>query len=524
MLFIMSTSVSAQQNFFENANSFFNQFVAGSDIRYQTIKSAPQELDQLLAEIKSTGSLEVTDAKSKALLINAYNLFVIKGIIDEYPIKSPQQVTSFFNNQKYTVGGTQVSLNELEKDILLKQTGDARLHFVLVCGAKGCPSIINSAYMPETLDTQMDRQTKIALNDQDFTQVDYESKTATLSQIFEWYRKDFLEGKGSIFPFINKFRNQTIGPEFKVNYYTYDWTLNDASPGTAKQAVTESTSNLLQFTPSQLFRKGQYEINVFNNLYSQTAVRNREGNEVVSGVRASILTSTIQWTYGVSKNAKVNAGLDLVLSAGSAGPGPGSNQFQLFGSNKTASDFAVSAIGPRIKFQPIKKLSFFSAQSSILIPVAQNLETRQPFLALNRYLFRNQLFYDFRLTDNFRLFYEFDINYYMRRNKVNHFFLPNFVDLPSSLFITYFPNGKLSLFLSSQLSGRYGRTSLKETDANGKFGLLQSYFQMGGGAKYQLTSELGFELSYGNFISGKGFEGFEVGAGEVVNFGLRFIR
>lgn len=523
-LMLISVLAHAQENFFDKADEFFGRYVDGTSVLYQEVKSNPELLDQLLAEISTSRSLEIADNRDKAFLINAYNLFVIKGVIDEYPIKSPQQVSAFFNNQKFEVAGKAVSLNGLEKDILLKQTEDARLHFVLVCGAKGCPRIINKAYTPETLDAQMDEQTRIALNDENFTRVDYTNKTVGLSQIFQWYRQEFLEGKGTILPFINKYRERNIGPEFKRSYYNYDWTLNDAAPSDAKQVVTKSTSNLLQFTPSQLFRKGQYEINIFNNLYSQTAVRNRVGDEVVSGVRASILTSSIQWTYGVSKNAKVNIGADIVLSSGSVGPAQGSNQFQLFSSTKTVSDIAVSAIGPRIKFQPIKKLSFLSTQSSFLVPVAQNLENRQPFLALNRYLWRNQFFYDFKLTDKFRLFYEFDINYYLRRNKTDHFFLPNFVDLPSSLFVTYFPNGKLSLFLSGQLSGRYGRTSLEEIDENGKFGLLQSYFQIGGGAKYQLTSELGIELSYGNFISGKGFEGFEVGAGEVVNFGIRYIK
>ncbi|MEP5611522.1 MAG: DUF547 domain-containing protein [Cyclobacteriaceae bacterium] len=525
-LIAICTSAFGQGNFFDDADQFFSRYIKGKGVLYQEVKQNPQQMDALLAYVESNGTLEVNSDNDKALLINSYNLAVIKGIVEEYPVGSPQRITAFFDTKRITIAGQNLSLNDLEKEILLKQTNDPRLHFALVCGAKGCPQIISRAYRPEKLDEQLDEQTRLALNDENFIQVDDQARTVKLSQIFEWYRKEFLQNRGSVLPFINRYRVQNIRPESKISYYSYDWTLNDS--GTPeKEVVTTSTSNLLQFTPSQLFAKGQYEINVFNNLYSQTKTRDRQGDEVSFGGRASILTSTIQWTYGVSKNAKVNAGLDLVLSAGAGGLASGSNHFQLFSSDKSAGDFAVAAVGARIKFQPIKKFSFYSVQTGLLIPVAKDLEGvsgRGTFLALNRYLWRTQFFYDFKLTRTLRLFYEFDINYYMRRNKQDHFFLPNFVDLPSSLFFNYFPNGKLNLFLSGQYAGRYGNSALKETNPNAKFGLLQWYLQLGAGAKYQVTSNLGFEISYGNFVSGRGLEGFEVGAGQVWNLGIRYIR
>ncbi|MEP1094415.1 MAG: DUF547 domain-containing protein [Cyclobacteriaceae bacterium] len=525
-LIAISIHAFAQGAFFDDADKFFNRYVIKRGVLYKEIKENPQLLNDLLAYVESNGRLEISNDGDKALLINAYNLSVIKGIVTEYPVSSPQRIAAFFDTKRITIEGQSLSLNELEKEILLKQTNDPRLHFALVCAAKGCPRIINLAYRPEKLNDQLDEQTRVALNDETFLQVDYLGKTVKLSQIFEWYRKDFLENRGSVLPFINRYREENLRPDFKISYYSYDWALNDS--GTPeKEIVTTSTSNLLQFTPSQLFAKGQYEINVFNNLYSQTKTRDRRGNEVSFGGRASILTSTIQWTYGISKKAKVNVGVDLVLSAGSGGLASGSNHFQLFTSNKSTSDFAVSAIGPRIKFQPIKKFSFYSVQTGLLIPVAKDLEGvsgRETFLALNRYLWRTQFFYDFKLTRTLRLFYEFDINYYMRRNKQDHFFLPNFVDLPSSLFINYFPNGKLNVFLSGQYAGRYGNTALRETTPSADFGLLQWYLQLGGGAKYQVTSNLGLEISYGNFVAGRGLEGFEVGAGQVWNLGIRYIK
>ena len=520
-------TASAQNTFFDKADQFFMENVKNGLVDYEKIKKNPSTLNSIIKDIELQAKLDASTDEQKALLINAYNLFVIKGIVDAYPTASPQQITSFFDNKNFTIEGKKVSLNQLEKEVLIKQTKDARLHFALVCAAKGCPKIIPEAYRPSSLDAQLDRQTRLALNDASFTQVNYQGKTVKLSKIFEWYRKDFTTQSGDLLTFINQYRDRSIGSEFAIFYYKYNWELNGIKP-VSKPTSKSNSSNLLQFTPSQLFGKGQYEVNFFNNLYSQTSVRDDQGNNLEQDRRVSILTSTLQFTYGVSEKAKVNLGVDVILAGGSIGFTPG-NQFQLFGSN-IASDLAVAAVGPRIKFQPIPKYKFYSVQSTFLFPVARDLEgqtnERDVFLALNRYQWRTQFFYDFKLTEKLRLFYDFTINYLIRRNRDEVFFGPNFVDLPSTVFLNYFPTQKWNFFVNGQYVSRYGNTRLEDVESNleKKFGLLQWIIQVGGGVKYQATPQLGFEVSYGNFVAGRGFQGIEAGAGAVVNFGIRFIR
>ena len=254
-------------------------------------------------------------------------------------------------------------------------------------------------------------------------------------------------------------------------------------------------------------------------------MRNAQGDRVSSGIRTSILTSNIQYTVGVSENRRVNLGVDLVIGGGSVGPSGESSHFQLLGGNTSARDLALAAFGPRVKFQPFRRWAFFSIQSTFLIPLADDLEgqnEREVFVALNRYTFRNQFLADFKLTEKFRLFYEFAANYLIRRNKEEVFFQPNFIDLPSTLFVNYFPTAKWNLFVMGQYAPRLGRTALSE-DPTSQFGLLQWLTQLGAGLKYQATDKIGFELSYGNFVASQGIQGIEAGAGQVVNFAVRFI-
>lgn len=522
----MSTAIHAhgQSEFYDKADEFFADYVEDGSINYNGIRTDTGDLDELIDWLDKNAILDATSPDGKAQLINAYNLFVIKGIADAKPVRSVQDLSAFFDRKIYRVGGAKVSLNELEKNVLIKQTGDPRLHFVLVCAAKGCPVLINEAYRPERLDQQLDRQTTLAMNSPEFTRV--QSNSIQLSRIFEWYKSDFTKGNGSVIDFINQYRTTPVDQNVNVGYYEYDWSLNAQAP-IEKAKKAKSTSNLLQFTPSQLFRKGQYEVNIFNNLYSQTSVWDRDGNTISQDRRLNILTSNIQFTYGVSNNAKVNIGADIVLSTGSVGFTPG-GQFQLFASDNIANDFAVTAIGPRVKFAPIRKLPFFSMQTSFLAPVADDpeaqTEARDVFLALNRYQWRNQFFLDLKLTEKFRLFYQLDFNYLISRDVDEVFFQPNFLDVPTNLFVNYFPTDKINLFVMGQYFSRYGNTSLADSEQQVKFGLLQSSVQLGAGVKYQATSRLGFELSYGDFVSGRGFQTIEMGAGEVVNFGIRYIR
>ena len=528
---LLSAKVAAQQNhskFFENAGGFFRNNVLSGKVKYRKVKDDPGQLNELLQYLKDQGTLDVTTDEEKALLINAYNLFVIKGIVDSYPVASPLKVAGFFDRKDFDVGGRKVSLNELEKDILIKQTQDPRLHFVLVCAAVGCPKIAGFAYEPQKLEEQLDDRTGLAMNDPYFTRVDDSAKKVELSQIFEWYKRDFTKTGQSLLEFVNQYREEQIPLDYKIAHYTYDWTVNeeaDNQGAVAPQKLKKESSNLLQFTPSQLFARGQYEINFFNNLYSQTAIRNAQGERISSGIRTSILTSMIQYTMGVSKNRRFNLGADLIIGAGSVGPSTESSHFQLFGGSTAARDLALAAIGPRVKFQPFRRWGFFSIQSTFLIPLGDDLEgqnEREVFVALNRYNFKNQFLADFKLTEKFRLFYEFAANYYIRRNKEEVFFQPNFIDLPSTLFVNYFPSSRWNLFVMGQYAPRLGRTALPE-DPTSKFGLLQWLTQLGAGLKYQATEKVGFEVSYGNFVASQGIRGIEAGAGQVVNFAVRFI-
>jgi hypothetical protein len=228
LIIIANFSVGFSQNtsdFFDESDSFFKEYVLDGKVNYDAIKNNPSKLTEILNIAKAI-TIDKSDAANyQAFWINAYNLSVIKGIVDNYPIKSPLDKTGFFDKTKYELGGKKITLNDIEHKLLRAQFKDARFHFVLVCGAIGCPPLISEAYLPSTLEDQLQEQTIIALNGT-FIKVNSKKGKVEVSEIMKWYKEDFnMDGITEV-DFINLYRTEKIPSNFKVSYFPYNWNTN----------------------------------------------------------------------------------------------------------------------------------------------------------------------------------------------------------------------------------------------------------------------------------------------------------
>lgn len=211
--------------FFSKSDAFFNANVANGKVAYSKIHTNQEALKSVL-KLAEGISVSKNDAKNyQAFWINAYNLSVIKGIIDNYPTNSPLDNAGFFDKTTHSLGGKQITLNDIEHKLLRGNFKDPRFHFVLVCGAVGCPPLINKAYLPSTLDAQLEAQTKKAING-NFLIVNSKKKRVQASQIMEWYKGDFTMNGTSEIDFINKYRTEKLEGKHKISYFPYDWKVN----------------------------------------------------------------------------------------------------------------------------------------------------------------------------------------------------------------------------------------------------------------------------------------------------------
>lgn len=211
---------------YKKLNAFLGKYVSSTGhVNYASIKSNSSELDAIIAEFESTIPESSWSRDEKlAFWINAYNIFTIKLIVDNYPTSSITKITAKPWDKKFVkIGGTTYSLGGIENDVIRKKYNEPRVHFALNCASKSCPNLLNKAYMPSSLSSQLTAQTKAFLNDASKNNLS-SNKSVSLSQIFDWYKDDFA-ASGGVIAFINKYKGTSLGSP-KITYLDYSWDLN----------------------------------------------------------------------------------------------------------------------------------------------------------------------------------------------------------------------------------------------------------------------------------------------------------
>ncbi|MBC6607842.1 DUF547 domain-containing protein [Hymenobacter sp. BT188] len=214
---------------FTTATSAFLQKYVNADgnVNYAAIKKQPAELNNLLQTVRSFDTKNIPAAERKAFYLNAYNLVVIGAVVERFPLTSVMKVPGFFDKLTFTVAGEKMTLNELETNKLRKPYNDSRIHFALVCAAKGCPRLSRESFAAPTLDAQLSAQTKRVLTDPTFIRLNAAAKKVQVSEIFKWYADDFKASGQALIPYLNQYRAaQPIPATYTVDYYPYDWSLN----------------------------------------------------------------------------------------------------------------------------------------------------------------------------------------------------------------------------------------------------------------------------------------------------------
>ena len=487
--------VNSIQSFTTEADQFLRTHVSDGMVAYQAVKG-DKRLSALIDFIAEFDYTVLSSSEQKAYLINAYNLLVIDGVRQGYPVQSVLKLNQFFNQRNYMVNGKDLSLNDLEKNDILKQFNDPRLHFVLVCAAKSCPLLASHAYNGEMLEMQIEEKTKNFINNPEFVSAPEGTGKITLSKIFEWYYDDFGGSKNGLISFVNTYRTRPISENSSVQYMIYDWSLNDAAP-----PILGNNAN--RYINSSTIGKGGVEIKLFNNLYSQNLPDfTAEGDR-----RENYFTSSLSAIYGIS--SRFNLGFDLRYRRVSIHNGTGS-PFSVFNfDDAELSRALVTYIGPKIRYAPIPKWNNFSIQSALWIPINNNLTgtDQLPWVDWDAPTWWTQLFNDFTIGTDFSLFTEFDLLWEdigsESKGKTNQF------STPITAIFSYYPVINTTLYGLANFAPKYRPN-------------WDYYYQLGLGAKYQFSPNFELEFLYTYF--GNDYLHDLSGKAATINVGVRYSR
>ena len=201
-------------------------------VDYRAIHTDPGQLDAYLESIQHAQVDELGRDERLAFLINAYNAFTLKLIVDHFPLESIKDISSAdrWDAVRWNLAGQVVSLNQIEHELVRPNFVEPRIHFALVCAAAGCPPLRNEVYTGESLERQLAEQTTYVHDHKTWFQND-ESGRLGLTQLYNWYGDDFVQAAGSVVEFIQQntshLQDVQASSRPKINWLDYDWALND---------------------------------------------------------------------------------------------------------------------------------------------------------------------------------------------------------------------------------------------------------------------------------------------------------
>ncbi len=213
-----------------------HDFVTGEGlVDYTSLSKKPENLDLYISELAKADADRLSNYEYLALMLNAYNAFTLKLIIEHPGIESIKDISSAkrWDDKRWHVGDKTLSLNEIEHDIIRKRYGEPLVHFALVCAAKSCPKLRNEPFTGSKLLSQLNDQAAHFFSKQQNFRWDADSNKVYLSEILDWFRYDFAENERGVVEYaVNYIDPQAAegikgsNENIKIKYISYDWSLN----------------------------------------------------------------------------------------------------------------------------------------------------------------------------------------------------------------------------------------------------------------------------------------------------------
>lgn len=221
-----------------------------SQVDYDGFAADRDKLDQYLASLSAVTESQYqgwTRNQKLAFLINAYNAFTVRLILDHYPgIESIKDIGGWFGSPWkqafFELRGQKHSLDDIEQTMIRKHFREPRIHMAVNCASIGCPALADTAYVASDLDAQLTRAVNRFLSDHRRNRYDDADRTFKVSAIFDWYGEDwnadsgYPQGvRGFLVDHLSRLSNGATPPRPEVRaadieYLDYDWSLNKVAP------------------------------------------------------------------------------------------------------------------------------------------------------------------------------------------------------------------------------------------------------------------------------------------------------
>ncbi|MCY4189276.1 MAG: DUF547 domain-containing protein, partial [Bryobacterales bacterium] len=129
-------------------------------VDYAALSGNPSDeaaLSGYLEYLQGIDPRDYSRAEQMAYWINLYNALTVSVVLDAYPVESIKNIhegivplTGPWGDVHANVAGQDLTLDNIEHDILRPVWQDRRIHYAVNCAAYGCPQLAKTAFTAET--------------------------------------------------------------------------------------------------------------------------------------------------------------------------------------------------------------------------------------------------------------------------------------------------------------------------------------------------------------------------------------
>ena len=209
---------------------------------YAALKANAKDTSKLAKYLNYLQELDpraYSRAEQKAYWINFYNALTVKVVVDAFPVDSIRDIcrdrapgsecSGPWNEVRAKVAGQDLTLDNIENDILRPIWKDNLIHYGLSCASYSCPDLCGTAFTAKNTETLLDTGARKYVNHSrgvDFMEDDF----IIISSIYDWYVEDFGNNKQGVIKHLAHYADEKLAERLK-NFngtvdYEYNWRLN----------------------------------------------------------------------------------------------------------------------------------------------------------------------------------------------------------------------------------------------------------------------------------------------------------
>ncbi len=259
--FCFSTSASAADPFDYNyacLSSLYSKYLKNEKVNYSALAIHEKELDECVKTISKAKKKEYqsfTLDQKRAYWINAYNIFLLKIVVENYPIKGGAKYSKFPANSPMSIKGAwtdirfkspegKVTLSRIENNIL-PSLGAPFFIFGICNGTKGGAALSADVYTAQNLHVHLDKAARQFITDKRNVSLSPTGSCVLVTPYLKNHASLFTSGNFKPGQYKNREKREIIlmnllakygegeltkivrSNEFKFTWTELDWSLND---------------------------------------------------------------------------------------------------------------------------------------------------------------------------------------------------------------------------------------------------------------------------------------------------------